>query len=1003
MPDIKEKGGKFYAEFTLGGTRMRMEDADRATLEAEILNLKQEHDYRNESQTVKIIQQVSELVEQGKSVPQYYAEGGTNHEVAKLLRATNLRNGIAQGGALAESDLVKVNENVNRWKDHKQIWHTLSSPQRILEELANWRKLDQPGARAMNYLEGENLKNTYWGYIMDQGAKANLWMQEEAQKVAEAFDGNQRTSTLAQMLGEGIISEAEAGAALYDSNSMVVQNDKATFVFDKRGQLTAMSSGDRLLIYDKGYYDRVRKARDTVAKLAANRDPKVSHEDHLKAIREAEQNAMSGIRPTSTTGSIVIQRNGNSLKATANGHVLADIQNGQRADVNNVVKLSDTLKDFFARVFPQQNAALVENGHKPIPERKDYFPHMGRESNGLQDFLNTLHGEQEALPTSISGLTSTFTPGKPYVTHILQRMGNLTEYDAIRGFNKYIQSAADLIYYTPAIQRIRQLEKYIREESTGTQNSALASWLHNYANVLANKKPDLDRSLEDMVGRAVYTVSDRLTGAFGAASVAGNVSSALSNLIGFLSSIPGLEQKQIMPAIGATLRNGMGITRGEYDGFADKIPTLARRFGSYEAILETKWDRFKRKGSRVLGIMFQTLDRFSVESAARAKYAEFMGKGMTEAEAIRRTDDFLVKMFAERSKGMTPALFNMKSIKPIAQFQLEALNQLSHFRDFNRQDIAEQLDEIIRKNNGVIDGIDWAATENRINARTPRALWRKIYYLLLMSLWGTITRALMGRDQTWNPIGMAMDITTADKPLEEAWNTLVDQAPLLSTFTGGRVPIAGGLEGIINAAKDFGDPETPKGDAALEMMRSMLNFVPGGAQASKTIRGISANTKGGYYSDSGRLRYPIDKDQFWKTAIFGPSAAAPDGYDWQKDTLSAARTEKYGEMIKQGIDPQTAYGFLKSMDKSGTKAGAMVDIATYDGDGDGKPDFERENVKFMLTMMGYKPPSGTDIRQQAKKEAAAYISEKRKEKDLAPEKLKEAEDFYKNWMLKLMQ
>ena len=962
---------------------------------------KQERANNNPPRSVKVFREASELFRKKVKPREYYARGGTDFEVIKALRNMYAGNGLPQGGMLGDKDLAETNKNIDRYKQRPPIWYTASTPQRIFEEMGNWRDPSQPGARAKNYIEGEDLKNKYWGYVMDQGAKAMLWMQEKAKPIEKAFDGNQRHSTLAQMAGEDILTEGEASGALYDDKAMFVQSREGKFVFDKDGQLTAISSGSHTLVFDQNYRDRLKKAKADIEKLAANRDPKVSHEEHLRAIREAEQNALNTAKPVQIPGGLTIFESGNSIKVTtAGGDVLANIQNGKRPDMKAVTKLRDALQTFFDEVFPEQNGALVDNGYRPIPKRKHYFPHLGREVHGLQSIIDALHGEAEALPTEISGLTSTFAPGKPWTSHMLERMGSLTEYDAIKGFNKYVQAAADLIFYTPAIQRVRQLEKYIREMSIGGQNSAYAAWLHNWGNMLANKKADLDRSLEDMTGRAVYTISDKLTRAVGRGAVAGNFSAALSNMIGFLSSVPGLEQKQILPAILDTLRNGMAITQGKYDGFADKIPFLTRRFGSYESIIETQMERAKMMGAKVLGFAFQVADRFATEAAARAKYAELMGKGFTEEEAVRRTSDFLTKVFAERSKGMTPTLFNSKALKPLAQFQLEAFNQLWHFRDLGRQDIAEQVDEIIRKNNGKTDGIDWEATENAIKPRTAKNLWRIMYYMVLMSLWGALTRAIMGRDQTWNPAGIIADAIRSDKPLQSVAGDVADQMPFLSLVTGGgRIPMANSVSNVVTAAGGLFNPKSDKMDAIAELAKASLSFVPGGAQASKTIRGADSFAKGGAYSASGGLRYPIEQNipNFAKTFLFGPSAAAPQGYDYQKDTLSASRTEKYTQMTDKGFDKMQAYNFLRAMDTD-TKAGTLVSIATFDANSDGKPDFNQKQMAELAKILLPKDKSTKTIPQQAAEEAKKYVESKRKDKEATPEEKAAAEQLYQFWM-----
>ena len=911
MPTIKKKAdGTFYADFTVDGESIHLEDRYQEDLEDEIKRLKQESKHKNASREVKELREATKLYRDRVSVEKYYENGGDNHNVAKLLRGIYLRNGYDQGGAMADVDLFDVAGNLQQWKDLKSAELTLSTPQRVFENLENWRSTKSKAARALNYLAGEKLKSSYWGFIKDQGANGELWMREEAKKVADVYDGNQRTSTLAQMLGEGIITEQEAANAIYDVQSMIVQAKHATYVFGIRGELKAFSSGDQLVIFDADYRRRLKQAQMEIAKLIEKRDPKISEEAHLKGVREAYQAALNRTRPIIQTGRIDVTSNYGSVSATLpSGEKLATIYEKSKPNMESVRKLSGALKDFYARVFIKQNGVLTENGYAPIRHIKDYFPHLRRETHGVQDVLAAIRGDAEMLSTAVSGLTPTFTPGKPYVTHMLERMGDFTEYDAVRGFNRYLKASANLMYYTPAIQRIRQLEKHVRGYSGGSKNSALAAWLHNYGNILANKKSDLDRGFEDMVGRAAYTVSDKLTGLIGGSSVAGNVSSALSNFISFLNSVPGLEQRQIPMAMVGTFRSAIGRMQGETDYFADKFPSLVRRFGKTEDILTSKLDKAKRAGSKVLGLFFDVADRFSFETVARAKYAELMRKGFTEEAAIQRTDDFLIKMFAERTKGMTPTLFNSKTLKPFIQFQLESLNQLSHFRDLGRQDIAEQVDAIIAKNGGREENVNWTAAENEVKA-TGKTAWRMVYYLVLMSLWGELTRKLLGRDQTWNPYGMAKDVLESEEPLAEIGELALDNLPFLSAATGGRTPLAGGLDKVATAVETALDPETSAQERAMAALKGAAAFMPGGAQAVKTIEGLSTVSQGGSYTQDAqgrdRLRFRTDQTagDYLQAGVFG-QWALPEAREYIEGgfkPLSVNATDAYKQATKHGID-----------------------------------------------------------------------------------------------------
>ena len=270
------------------------------------------------------------------------------------------------------------------------------------------------------------------------------------------------------------------------------------------------------------------------------------------------------------------------------------------------------------------------------------------------------------LPTGINGMTGTFSPGQPWNANLQQRFGTYTEFDAIRGFNRYVRGAADTIFYTPVIQRLRQLEQALRQQGTDAltaedagETRRLWTGCTNTQTSGANKKASPDRGWESLLGREGYSVSGMLTSLVSQSSVGGSLSSAASNLIGGLT---GMAQVDFKHALREGMRTTWQLLRrfdkrgGGYDGFADQIPFMQRRFSENEDILLTRPEQFRRAGSKALYALFSELDRWAVESVARAKYAESLDAGMTKAQAIAATNDLLIKNFADRGKGQAPRI-----------------------------------------------------------------------------------------------------------------------------------------------------------------------------------------------------------------------------------------------------------------------------------------------------------------------------------------------------------
>lgn len=217
----------------------------------------------------------------------------------------------------------------------------------------------------------------------------------------------------------------------------------------------------------------------------------------------------------------------------------ADSGWGRKADevrrINHAVKVFNGI---YEELYNMVNDAYVRNGYEKMGKRKNYFPHFQEEeSNLFENFARKLGfgAGKYALPTSIDGLTETFSPGRNYNKHAEHRLGTDTAFDAIAGFEDYIESATKAAYLTDDIKRLRQLEREIRAgEEIGTLTSrtklnkangdfgSLAKWVHEYANLVAGKKSSLDRGVENVVGRRVYQVLDTIRSRRGAAAVAGN-------------------------------------------------------------------------------------------------------------------------------------------------------------------------------------------------------------------------------------------------------------------------------------------------------------------------------------------------------------------------------------------------------------------------------------------------------------------------------------------------
>ena len=884
-------------------------------------------------------------------------------KTSNLLRGLMLQNGERVGGALPDDELRRVTDITSRAKRRVAAALSLSAPVRVFEDVTGWGG-DTAAERAQNVKDGNYLKDTYYEYGNLQAANRELWIAEKTRAVLEAVQGHGAygvlESAVTQMLGERFVTEEQAGAAVSDGKTMIVEAQEGgvfvlTFGRDGKARLAYSSDGVTTTTYDEDFHDRVRRA-------AGKRS--------LRALLPVPKTEAGGLRVERLGGAVSV--------LTEDGKPVARVENGAHPNMPAVRAALGALQRFYADTYDEIAAVRVENGYAPPGHIEHYFPHQSRVYDGVEGFVEAFM--ENDLPTGINGMTGTFSPGQPWNANLQQRFGTYTEFDAIRGFNRYVRGAADTIFYTPVIQRYRQLEKALRQQGADAltaedakRNSAFVDWVHEQANEWANKKASPDRGLESLLGRGGYSVSGMLTSLVSQSSVGGSLSSAASNLIGGLT---GMAQVDFKHALREGMRTTWQLLRrfdkrgGGYDGFADQIPFMQRRFSENEDILLTRPEQFRRAGSKALYALFSELDRWAVESVARAKYAECLDDGMTKLQAIAATNDLLIKNFADRGKGQAPRIFNVKWARPFVQFQLEVLNQLHHFRDMDRAEAELKLYELERRYG---QGVPWDELEKKaMSSGGPRKLKKVMAYLLLVSLWGFLARAILGRDQTWNPLGMAADAVQdfreggAEQAGEGLLEAVMDNVPFVSILTGGgRVPLASNLSNVSKAVESI---LFDKDFANADLVQAGTSFLPGGGQLRKTIQGAQANAAGGKYTKDGRLQYPIGEEDFWKTLLFGPSAAAPQGYDWT-DALTKTETAAYETLVEQGYDPYDLYDTLLGYGGS-TNAEKALSLLENRGEWD---DGELNMIAELLGL-----DAGNDLERYAARETERYLSEKRK-------------------------
>lgn len=419
--------------------------------------------------------------------------------------------------------------------------------------------------------------------------------------------------------------------------------------------------------------------------------------------------------------------------------------------VNHAV---ETYARQYDRFYDAINDFLTAHGYSTIGFIKGYAPHMqGTDTqNRLSTALSALGVNPDAmqLPTSISGLTADYKPGKRWNPFFQTRRGSSTDYDAAAGYESYVSHLADVLYHTDDIARLRGLSRYLRktygpeeianaiDHAEGLRNMDTASqlevlrdtgrisrgttltaqdtraeleryidslyenienisqygefvkYIDNYANILAGKQSMADRGMEYTAGRTSLNVGNRLVSAFARAQVAGNISSALNQSAQLAQLLAEVDGRSVAKAASELARSTGGrLWNIKATELFDQSDLLTTKKGiDYLTAEDSALDRYVTALFKPTDVMDSLLSALTVQS----KYEQLRGQGMEHAAAMEQADRFAQSIMASRAKGSRPLAYESKNLisQMLHMFQVEAVNSWDHIA----QDLPGQFRQV---------------------------------------------------------------------------------------------------------------------------------------------------------------------------------------------------------------------------------------------------------------------------------------------------------------------
>lgn len=649
------------------------------------------------------------------------------------------------------------------------------------------------------------------------------------------------------------------------------------------------------------------------------------------------------------------------------------------ADIDKIENATATMRNMYEQMLDEANQVLITHGYEPIAHRQNYFPHFtaDRADSALGKIGEALgfKVQKDELNTDIAGLTHTFKPGKKWFGNALQRNGKQTDYDALDGFDRYIEGIGDIIFHTQDIQKLRALEselryKYSEEgrqkrlkeidnditlsevekeaerqavyEAGMKKHGTLAQWIRRYTDTLAGKKSMSDREMEFQAGRKTYGIVKSLESRVAANMVALNPGSWLTN---FIPLVQGSEVKN------SNIIKGMAGAAQSFftdDGFKDRSAFLTNRSGS-DTLTSSTVEKIADKLTQPM----EWIDTFTSQSLVRAKYLQGIEEGKTEWEAMQEADRFAANVIADRSKGSLPLIFESKNpvTKILTMYQVEVNNQWNHlFKDIPRTE-------------GNVQKVAFAYAKFAIGAYLFNDVFEKLVgrrpALDPISWLNDFTGDITGK-QLPNFIDAIAELLQPDDDDEdkkerflELFNAEVGTGGTAVTnlgknvaedltfvgglLGGGRVPIQSALPDIGTIATNIaniatGDANTKKAlsNIGKELANPLTYLAPpvGGGQAKKVIQSTKDIAQGGNYSINSNgekeLHYAVDNsyENWIKGLLFGEYAMdggkeyLASGYK----RLNSKGTAAYDAIRGDGISNSEAEKTIRGIVGAGNKA-----------------------------------------------------------------------------------
>jgi len=583
-----------------------------------------------------------------------------------------------------------------------------------------------------------------------------------------------------------------------------------------------------------------------------------------------EEFAPKGIKPNSLDSALMMRYGEGRMTE-------AELQKASPKNWQNIKTAAERCRGIYDETLDELNKIRKAVGKDPIAKVPDYFRHF-QDISAVDQLFGHFFGEGDGrtTPTATAGIINRTHFKSPFNPTEMKRLGNNFTEDGVLALQNYAKAVSNQLFHTDSVQRIRQLEKYIRTQAqlneTALQEgrpyvkvdlSNFVGKLKGYADLLAGQPTGLTQWVNEMfmsthpLDRVTAGLVQGLRRNVALNMIAWNVGAGTMNILPLAQQLATTRSDCV--AKGWTT-SGLHLLREksfEMDGarseFYDRrYPTGFLPANWYEAIVDK-------------GYVFSNfVDRMAVQALIAGKYFEGKEQGLSPKDAMKAADNYAVRVVTDRTTGQTPGVMSEPSLKAFSMFQVEINNLWSWLA----HDIPKDRQLELKGKIGRIAIFALASTIiNNVYEKTQGRRPQLDFLYILGTLAGL------------NKSGSNRPFVERLKPAMKDFFGNVPFGNLV--LDGGRFPMASAMPDLKKATED------PEVAMLREFLKPLwfLNPLGGGSQIRKTTEGLTSWAAGYVASPSGKtMRYQVQKDiwNFMRGFLFGKNSFPEAVEHWDK-------------------------------------------------------------------------------------------------------------------------